>query len=162
MTSNTGKLMLGGAVGIGLIAAYSYARGITRAQAQLQIVPNVRIHKLGLDGLTFRVDALLKNPTQAGFSIKFPFIEIVHKGVLVGSSQVINSDVKIPPFGQVMIEGLMVNIPVVSLATTVYDIINALLNHQPEVFTIGVITTVSLGWTSVAYEHKQDFTFQKK
>ena len=157
----TGKIILGTAIGVGAIAAISYAKSIGRAQAQLQIIPNVRIHKLAMDGLTLRIDALLKNPTQASFKIKFPFIEIIHNGVLIGSSQVINKDINIPPFGQVMIEGMMVNVSVISLATSVYDIIRGLLNNVPVTFTVGVITTVILGWTSVAYEHKQDFTLKR-
>ena len=161
MTPTSQKLLIGSVVGAGAIAAYSYVRSITRAQAQLQIIPNVKIHKLGWDGLTLRIDALMKNPTQGSFTIKFPFIELFYNGDMIGSSQVINKDIHIIPFGQVLVEGMMVNIPVFNMGSTAYKIIQALLNDKPITFTIAAITTVSLGWTSIAYESRQDITLKQ-
>ena len=108
-----------------------------------------------------KVDALLKNPTGASFKIKYPFIQLTHKNVLVGSSQVVNKDIKIPAYGQVLIKDMMVKIPVLSFFSVVYDMVQSLLGNQSIVFTIAVITTVNLGWTEVAFEHKQDLTVKK-
>ena len=161
MTPATQKLLIGSTLGVSAIAAYSYVRSITRAQAQLQIIPNVKIHKLGWDGLMLRIDALMKNPTQGRFTIKFPFIELFHNNEMIGSSQVINKDIHIIPFGQVLVEGMMVNIPVFNIGSTAYQIIQSLINDKPIVFTIAAITTVSLGWTSIAYESRKDITLKQ-
>ncbi len=159
--SLTNKVIVGTVIGAGTIALIAYYNRISRAQVQLQVIPNASIYQLSLEGLTIKVDALLKNPTGASFKIKYPFIELTHKNVLVGSSQVINKDIKIPAYGQVLIKDMMVKIPVLSFFSVVYDMVKALTNKQSIVFTVGVITTVDLGWTQVAYEHKQDLTIKK-
>ena len=159
--SATNKIIAGTVIGAGAIAAIAYFKNINRAQAQLQIIPNASIYKLSMEGLVVKVDALLKNPTGASFKLKYPFIELTHKNVLVGSSQVINKDIKIPPYGQVLIQNMMVKIPVLSFFSVVYDLIKSLMNKQSIAFTVAVITTVDLGWSQVAYEHKQDLIIKK-
>ncbi len=159
--SLTNKIIAGSVIGIGAIGLVAYFKRINRAQAQLQVIPNASIFQLSLDGLTVKVDALLKNPTGASFKIKYPFIELTHKDMLVGSSQVVNKDIKIPAYGQVLIQDMMVKIPVLSFFSVVYDMVKSLMNNKSIVFTVGVITTVDLGWTQVAYEHKQDLTVKK-
>ena len=155
------KIIAGTIAGAGVIAGVRYFSNIQRAQAELQIVPNMYVHKISLEGLVLRVDALLKNPTNASFTLKYPFIEITHKNTLVGSSQVVNKDIHIPAFGQVLIQGMMVSIPVIGFVSVVFDLITSLNNHEPVILNVGVITTVDLGWTQVAYEHRQDVTLKK-
>ncbi len=159
--SITNKIIAGTVLGAGAVAVVAYFKNINRAQAQLQVIPNASIYQLSLEGLTVKVDALLKNPTGASFKIKYPFIQLTHKNVLVGSSQVVNKDIKIPAYGQVLIKDMMVKIPVLSFFSVVYDMVQSLLRNQSIVFTIAVITTVNLGWTEVAFEHKQDLTVKK-
>lgn len=158
--SATNKVIVGTVIGAGVIAGAVYFARIRRAGVQLQVIPNANIHQLSLDGLTIKVDALLKNPTGASFKIKYPFIEVTHKGVLAGSSQVVNKDIKIPAYGQVLIQGMMVKIPVLSFFSVIYDVVKELLNKKAIVFTVGVITTIDLGWSQLPFEHKQDLTLK--
>ena len=155
------KLIAGTVAGAGVVAGVRYFTNIKRAQAELQIVPNLYVHSITLEGLVLRIDALLKNPTNASFTLKYPFIEITHKNTLIGSSQVVNKNIKIPAFGQVLIQGMMVSIPVLGFVTVVYDLITAINNNEPVILNVGVITTVDLGWTQVAYDHRQDVTLKK-
>lgn len=156
------KVIAGTAIGAGLVAGAVYFARIRRAGVQLQVIPNANIHQLSLDGLIIRVDALLKNPTGASFKIKYPFIEITHKDVLAGSSQVVNKDIKIPAYGQVLIKDMMVKIPVLSFFSVMYDVVKELLNNKGIVFTVGVITTIDLGWSQIPFEHKQDLTLKRE
>lgn len=155
------KYITGTAIGAAILAAIAYFKNVKRAQAELEIVPVINIHKLDLSGLTVRVDALLKNPTGASFKIKYPFIKLTHKDAVLGSSQAVNKDIQIPAFGQVMIKDMMVNVPVLSFFSVGYDIIKALMNKQPIVISVSVITTADLGFSQVAIEHKQDMTLKK-
>lgn len=159
--STANKILVGTVIGAGAIAAIAYLKNIKRAQAQLEIIPVINIHQISLEGLTVRVDALLKNPTGASFKIKYPFVKLNHKDALLGSSQAVNKDIKIPAFGQVMIKDIMIKVPVLSFFSVGYDIIKALMNKQPITLTISVITTADLGVTQVAIEHKQDMTLKK-
>ncbi len=159
--STANKILAGTVIGAGAIAAIAYLKNIKRAQAQLEIIPVINIHQISLEGLTVRVDALLKNPTGASFKIKYPFVKLNHKDALLGSSQAVNKDIKIPAFGQVMIKDIMIKVPVLSFFSVGYDIIKALMNKQPISLTRSVITTADLGVTQVAIEHKQDMTLKK-
>jgi hypothetical protein len=158
---SAGKIIAGTVVGAGVLAVIAYFKNISRAQAQLQVIPTANIHKLSLEGFAIRVDALLKNPTGASFKIKYPFVKVEHKGLLVGSSQVIDKDITIPAYGQVFIQGIIVNIPVLSVFSTLFDIAKSLMNDKPVTFLVGVITTVDLGWKQVAYEHRQELNVKK-
>ncbi len=159
--SRANKILAGTVIGAGAIAAIAYLKNIKRAQAQLEIIPVINIHQISLEGLTVRVDALLKNPTGASFKIKYPFVKLTHKDALLGSSQAVNKDIKIPAFGQVMIKDIMIKVPVLSFFSVGYDIIKALMNKQPITLTISVITTADLGVTQIAIEHTQDMTLKK-
>jgi hypothetical protein len=55
---------------------------------------------------------------------------------------------------------MMVKIPVLSFFSVMYDVVKELMNKKGIVFTIGVITTVDLGWSQIPYEHKQDLTLK--
>ncbi len=155
------KIVAGTVIGAGVIAGINYVRGITRAQAQLQIVPSIYLHKISLEGLVIRVDALLKNPTKASFKIKYPFIEIMHSGKLIGSSESVNKNISIPSYGQVMIKDIMITIPTLNFFSIISDLLLSINNNEPVVLNVGVITTVDLGWTQTAYEHRQDLTLKK-
>lgn len=157
---STNKVVATLLTGAALVAGLSYAGRLRRAQVQLQIIPSVSVFKMSMQGLTLRVAALLKNPTAASFTIKYPFIEVMHKGTLIGSSQVQNRDIEIPAFGQVLIPDMMVDIPVLNFFSLISDLILSLNNHEPVVLNVGVITTVRIGWSSVAYEHRQDLTLK--
>lgn len=159
--STANKILAGTVLGAGTLAAIAYLRNIKRAQAQLEIIPVINIHQLSLEGLTIRVDALLKNPTGASFKIKYPFVKLNHKDALLGSSQAVNKDIKIPAFGQVMIKDIMIKVPVLSFFSVGYDIIKALMNKQQVTVSISVITTADLGVSQIAIEHKQDMTLKK-
>ncbi|MFB6453794.1 hypothetical protein ACE38W_00880 [Chitinophaga sp. Hz27] len=155
------KIIMGTAIGAGVVAVFSYFARIRRASVQLEVIPNANIHTLSLTGLTIRIDAVLKNPTAAAFSVKFPYVKITHKGTLLGSSQVINKDIRIPAYGQVVINEIMVEMPPLSFFSVAYDIIKTLNNKQSIVLTVQTLTTIDLGWSKIPYEDKKEITLKK-
>lgn len=155
------KILAGTAIGAGVVAAVSYYMNIKRAQATLEVKPQAYIHKLDWDGLTIRVDALLKNPTRASFKIKFPYIRIEHKDTMLGSSQVINKDIKIPPFGEAFVKDIMIVIPVLSFFSVIYDLIKELMAKQPVSLFVKTITTIDLGFTALPFEDKKEVVVKK-
>lgn len=159
--STASKIITGTVIGAGVIAGIKYFSGLMRAQVQLQIIPTIHLHSINLQGLVVRVDALLKNPSNASFKIKYPFIQIMHKDTLIGSSQAINKDIHIPAYGQVLIKDMMVDIPSLNFLSLITDLILSLNNNEPVLLNVGVITTIKLGWTEMAYEHRQDLTLKK-
>ncbi|HVI45241.1 MAG TPA: hypothetical protein VM802_10235 [Chitinophaga sp.] len=159
--NTTGKILAGTAIGAGVIVGISYFKNIKRASVQLEVVPKAYLHSLDLSALKIRVDALLKNPTRATFSIKFPYIRIMYQGALVGSSQVINKDIRIPAFGMVVVDGMMVEAPVLNLLSVTTTLAKDLKEKKPITFDASVITTVNLGWSRIPFETKQQVTLKK-
>jgi hypothetical protein len=156
-----GKILVGTAVGAGVVAGVAYYMNLKRAQATLEVKPQAFIHKLDWNGLTVRVDATLKNPTKVGFSIKFPFIKVDYKDNQIGSSQVINKDIKVPAYGEVLIKDIMIVIPVMSFFSVIYELIKALMANQPIALFLKTVTTIDLGWTTMPYEDKKEVVLKK-
>ncbi|MEI9909774.1 MAG: hypothetical protein WDO71_08910 [Bacteroidota bacterium] len=148
-------------IGGGLIAGYSYYAKMKKTTAELEIIPEASIHAVNWDGITIRLDLLLKNPTKGSFSVKFPFVKLTYKNTLVGSSQVVNQDIKIPAYGQAKIEKLMVNIPVMSIFSVSTSILKAVQNKEPLAITATLITTIDLGLVNVPFEESHEVILKK-
>src|SRR5678815_988994 len=80
------KILTGTVLGAGAIAGWSYVKNLKKAQAELQIVPKVSLSQLSWDGLTIKIDVLLKNPTKGSFGVKFPFVTLLYKDCLLYTS----------------------------------------------------------------------------
>jgi hypothetical protein len=128
-------------IGAGVVAAGTgiYLLQLNRTGNELESVVRAQIFKVSLSGLTLRVDAQLKNPTGKQIKIKFPFVKMIYKGTTVGSSQVVDKEITIPKFGQVMIEKIMLDIPVMSLLSAGADMTKAFINGT-EAITLDVKT----------------------
>ncbi|PWV45939.1 hypothetical protein [Chitinophaga sp. S165] len=154
------KLLAGAVVIGGAVAGGSYFYNMRRASVQLEVIPKAYIHSLSWTALTLRVDALLKNPTRASFKVKFPYIRVTYDGSLLGSSQVINKDIQIPSFGQVVIDSMMVELPVISIASSAYSIIKTLFDKKSVKLSATVITTIDLGWSRIPYNSASEITLK--
>jgi hypothetical protein len=150
------KIITGSVLGAGVIAAYGYVRRLMNMKDQLVVTPKASIAKMNLDGLTIRVDAVMKNPTKGSFSLKFPFIKLLYKDVVVGSSQAVNEEVKIPAHGEARIEKIMITIPVENIFSVTAGILKAVKDSQKITLKIEVITEVNLGWIRRPYKDSQE------
>jgi len=133
-----------------------------KTQAELQVIPNASIDQVNWDGITIRLDLLLKNPTKGSFSIKFPFVKLTYKDSLVGSSQSVNQDIKIPAFGQTKIDKILVNVPILSIFSVSSSILKAIQSKEEVKITATLITTIDLGWTKLPFEESHEVTLKKK
>lgn len=159
--ASVNKIIMGTAIGAGVVAVVSYIARMRRASVQLEVIPNANIHSISLTGLTIRIDAVLKNPTAASFKVKFPYIRMLHKDSVLGTSQVVNKDIDITSYGQAVIDSIMVQVPITNFFSVAYDIIKALLNKESVTLTVQTITTIDLGWSKIPYEDKKEITLKK-
>jgi hypothetical protein len=155
------KIFTGTVLGAGAIAGWSYVKNLKRAQAELQVLPKASLDQLSWDGLTIRVDVLLKNPTKGSFSVKFPFVTLLYKDATIGSSQALNKEIKVPQFGEVMIEKVLIHIPMKNVFSVVFTLFKALFNKEPVTLTVRILTYINLGWIILPYENKQQVTIKK-
>ena len=148
-------------LGAGVIAGISYFKNLRKAQAELEIIPKANLYSLSWDGLTIRVDVLMKNPTKGSFSIKFPFVKLIYKGTTIGSSQAVNKNIKIPAYGEAMVEKILVQIPVTSVFSVVFALVKSLYNKEPVKLSIKTMTTVDVGLAKIPYENETEVIVKK-
>ena len=72
------NIVIGTTIGAGVIGLVSYLLGLKRTSAELESVATAMIHSVKLDGLTVRIDVILKNPTNSSLTIKYPFVKLYH------------------------------------------------------------------------------------
>jgi len=155
------KIIATSVIGVGAVAGWSYVKNLKKAQAELQVLPKASLYQLSWDGLTIRVDVLLKNPTKGSFSVKFPFVSLLYKDTTIGSSQTQNKEIKIPQYGEVIIDSILVQIPMISAFSVVFTLIKALFNKEAVSLTLRTLTHINLGWVVLPYENKQQVTIKK-
>lgn len=155
------KLLTGAVISLGAIAGCSYLRNLKRAGAELEVVPKASVHQLTWSGLAIRLDVLMKNPTKGSFSIKAPFVKLLYKESVVGSSNPVDKEIRIPAYGEVMIEKIMVQIPITNVFSVAFALIKALIGGEAVILTIRTITTINLGIIKLPYEVKQEVTVKK-
>jgi hypothetical protein len=155
------KILTTSVIGVGAVAGWTYVKNLKKAQGELEVVPKATVYQLSWDGLTIRLDVLLKNPTKGSFSIKFPFVKLLYKDTVIGSSEAIDKQIKIPAFGQVMIDKILVQIPMTNVFSISFTLIKALISGGSETITIRTLTTINLGIIKLPYEDKQEVTIKK-
>ena len=155
------KILTGTLIGAGVLTGYSYYLKMKKTQAELEVIPDSRLQQVNFDGITIRIDLLLKNPTKGSFSIKFPFVKLTYKDSLIGSSQVVNQNIKIPAFGQAKVEKILVNVPMLSIFSVSTSVLKAIQSKDEVKVTATLITTIDLGWTKLPFEESQEITLKK-
>lgn len=158
---SSGKILTGAVILGGAVIGGSYLLSMKRAGVHLEVVPKVYVHSVSLSGLKVRVDALLKNPTRASFSVKFPFIRLAFNNSVIGSSQAVDKDIEIPAFGQVVIDNIMVEMPALNILSTSYTLIKSLLENRPVVVKATVLTTINVGLSRIPFESSAEIQLKK-
>lgn len=155
------KLLIGLGVGTGAFAAINYFRKLSRTSAELQSVSSMQVHKLDLSGLTLRVDVKLKNPTAASFKLKFPFVKLIYKDAVIGSSQAVNTDISLPAYGEAVINQIMINIPIVGMFSLGMGLFQSLTKGEAVKMNTQTLTSIDLGWKKIPYEKTEEITLKK-
>ena len=142
-------------------ATVVYAFRLKRTSAELETYAKINIFKLNLTELVVQVDVRLKNPTATKFSIKFPFVKLIYKGLTVGSSQVQNKDIAIPAYGEAVAEKIMIPIPTLEEFSLVTGLIESLLLREQVKISVAKITTIDLGLTKIPYAKTEELILKK-
>lgn len=149
-----------GAVGsfFGIRSLLRYSHRMNDLQTQLESIITVSIHSLNLEGLTIRIDTVLKNPSEGTLKIRFPFVKIMYNDSTIGSSKVVDQTIVLPKFGEAKVEGIMVNIPIFGMLTLAGAIYKLLTDNKTVPLLVMVRTIADLGWSqkTIDQTHKID------
>jgi hypothetical protein len=119
---------------------------LKNAAPELNVVPTAKIHKLDFTGLTIRIDVQLKNPTSAAFKMKYPYVRLAYKGTVIGTSQSVDTDIEMPPFGEANINAIMMSVPLLSILSMAGALLKAVQNNQSVELDISTSTEIDPYW----------------
>ncbi len=142
------------AIGAGVLLGGGYLLRMNRTSANLEIEVSSQILSLKLSGITVKINAKIKNPTDGSLKIKYPFLKLIFKGETLGSSQVINQNISIPAFGEANIEGMVINVPLSGIFSIGMDLLTSLKTKTGVKVIVKVITTVYTTFSSLPYEQE--------
>ncbi len=155
------KLLVGLGLGAGVIGGVVYFNKLSRTTANLEVIPSAMIHKLNLTGMHIKMDVRLKNPDGGSFKIKFPFIKLVYEGTTIGSSQAVDKYIDLPAYGEAVINGIMIQIPLLGILSTAFKIYQALIKGTEIKLTATTITSIDLGWKKLPFEKDDEIVLKK-
>jgi hypothetical protein len=147
-------------IGTGVVITGGYLLKMSRTSANIETEINAKIHSLKLSGLTIRVDAKIKNPTDGTLKIKYPFVKLAYQNSTIGSSQVVNQNITIPSFGEANIEGVMINIPLTGIFSVAMDLLKSLKTGTGVKVMIKVVTTIYTTFSTIPYEYEVEQTLK--
>jgi hypothetical protein len=150
------------AAGIGgIIWGISYLMGKKKVGDKLDTVTNAMIHSLD-GGLTLRVDVILKNPTEGTLTIKQPYIKVLYDTKDLGSSQIQNTEIVIPPYGVKALNAIYLKFPLLQLLKLGAGIYNILVKKQPVKITTITYTSIKIGSKFLSYQKPDVITLKPK
>lgn len=155
------KILVGGGIATGIVSGLVYLFRLKRTNTQLETVSSVVVQKFDFSGIGLKIDISLKNPTRTGFSAKFPFVKILYKDSMIGSSQVIDKDVVIPPYGEAKAANIMVQVPLSGLLSVGADILKSYQGGEGVKLTVVTVSTTDLGFVKIPYEKREEITVRK-
>lgn len=148
-------------IALGAIALTVY--GLSKlARAGYNLVTEIkgRIHKVDLSGITFSIDAILKNPTQTAINIQYPFIKIFYKDKLIATSDLKNLPVRIAPLSQTMIKDIRIPVSYLKLTGLATEFVRKMQNRKlPVVINVAVQTSINTGVNSIPFSSSETITF---
>lgn len=146
------KALIGLGIGGSALVGWRYFSNLKSAFEGLDIISKVNLHKIASDGIELRLDLTLKNPSDQSLSMKFPFIKLLYKGNVIGTSQVVNKDVNVPAHGEARVDKIMIKLPYVSLLSLGSGLANSIQTGAPIDLSVSTKTTVDTGFKKIPYE----------
>lgn len=144
------KLIIGAVGGAALIGAgvifIPPLLKTNNAAPDLDAIPSAMLHKVGLDGITIRLDVKVKNPTEANFKMKYPYFRLKYKGDSIGTSQSINQDVAMKQMGEANFNNILLNIPLFSSLTSAVSLVKAAMAKEEINLEVEVMTHIDPYW----------------
>ena len=147
-------------IGTGVVLTGGYLYRMSRTTANLEMEVDSQFLSLKISGLTVRINAKIKNPTDGTLKIKYPFLKLIYKGETLGSSQAIDKDITIPKFGEVNIEGVIINIPLTGIFSIAMDLLKSLKTSEGVKVSVKVITTIYTTFSTLPYELEVEQTLK--
>lgn len=137
------KHILIGAGAVALALGVPYLLKVKRLTEELTTVTKVSVYKVRLDGIELEVKVTVKNPTGGSIRLKVPFVKMMYGEKTFATSQVSDQEIEIGKFTDVTFPSIFINLPFMSLATTVPNMLKEFRSTGKINMTIQTITTIN-------------------
>ncbi len=160
----TTALVLGTAAGAGLL--YWFATELLpkkKVGDKLDTVLKVNVHSIKTNGVTLRIDATLKNPTEGSLTIKQPYIKLKYGTKDLGSSKIENKLIVIEPYKERDIDPIYFTFPLMSLLSLGGALAKALKDPKGATITAIIISNIQLTKEKyLPYSRTENFLLKRK
>lgn len=159
------KILIGTGIlaGIGgLVWGINYLLGKKNVGDKLDTVTTAMVHSIKLNGLTLRIDVILKNPTQGTLTIKQPYVKVLFEKKVIGTSQIQDKVIEISKYGSKPIDPIYLTIPATGLLTLGDGLLKLLVKKQPATITTITMTAIKVGNKFLSYEKPDVITLKPK
>jgi hypothetical protein len=128
----------------GLAGLSGYIGRIYFSGKKLEFVPTINVHQLSLQGVTLRVDVLVKNPSSVNLSIQQPYVKLLYEGNVIGSSQPSRVVKEFRKNDVKAFDSIYIQLPFQSLLSNTGKLISALSENKTIVMEARVNTSIQL------------------
>lgn len=156
------KWAIGAGVVTGVGLSVSYISRLNRFVKELQVIPRLMVHKIGLMGITIRADVRLKNPTNLSLRMNHPFVKLGFKNTTIGTSQAVSKTITIAKNGEVQLDPMFIEIPLMGIFSLGGEILRSFQNGEATSLLVTTMTTVDMRIKKFPYKDEQPYTLKKQ
>ena len=149
---NAKTIVIGTAVGAGLIWVVSSLMSKKKVGDKLDTKVKVMVHSINFNGLTLRIDVTLINPTEGTLTIKQPYIKVLFRNKDIGTTQLENKQVEIPAYSPKQLDPIFLTIPATGLFSLGDGLLKLLLKKVPVQITTKIFTSIYIAGGFKSYE----------
>jgi len=126
------------------IGGVAYWSSLKRTSKELEVTHKLGISSLSFTGVTIRLDVMLRNPSSNSFKIKYPHIKMMLGEDTIGSSQLIDTSIKVPADGEVHIDKILIAIPLMEELSLIGSLLTPLQNGESVMIKVVCETDITL------------------
>lgn len=158
----TKAIVIGTVAGAGIIWLVTELLPKKKVGDKLDTVTRVNVHSIKANGITLRIDATLKNPTEGELTIKQPYIKLKYGAKDLGTSKLENKKVVIEPYKEKDIDPIYLTVPLMGLLTLGSGLLKALKDPKGAVITATIMTSIDVAGKFHSYEKTETFHLKRK
>ena len=129
-------------IGLGIVVGSNYASALDRAQTELSVTPKILVHSFNAKRVTFEIQLLVKNPTNASFSVQYPTFKVLYRGMLVTSTDPSERKFPVKPNSTSQVNGIYLTAEYVKLIWTGVELAKAISSGEKVTLQVETLSTI--------------------
>lgn len=148
-------------VGLAVIAGTRYVSALDRAQTELSVIPKVLLHSANVKGVTMEIQLTVKNPTNATFSVQYPYFNVTYRGTPVVSSDPIDKKFPVKANGTSQVNGIYLTAEYGKLIWTGVELAKAISSGEKVTLQVETLSTVYTAAGQMPFKQTDELVLQR-